>query len=112
MTFIIDELVDLMHGILTALSQAVETLINCIFYPFQVIFTWIGNIAKLIFDTVINFFSSLWGLFDLMYSFLSNNFLSFLPLVWVSIILVGVTIVFLLRLYFFLKDVSIAGFKI
>lgn len=112
MVYLIDSLLDLMLGILTAISQAVETLVHCFFYPFEVLFMWVGNISKLIFDCFVGLISTFWATFDIMYLFFSDILSSFLPYAWISIILVGFTIVFLLRIYFFLKDISILGNKI
>ena len=112
MNWLIDNLLDLALSIAEYISQAVYTLVQCIFYPIELIFCWIGNILKLIINSFIGLFDSLWNIFDMLYIFSSNTLNSLFPNIWTTIILLGLTIVFLLRLYYFIKDISILGNKI
>lgn len=112
MVFLIDNLVDLALAIGEYISQAIEILINAIIHPFKYIIIWLGNIVKLIFDTFVALFNTLWNTFDIMYNFISNLLTGFFPNIWTTIILIGITIVFLLRIYYFIKDISILGNKI
>lgn len=112
MVWLIDELVDLALSIAEYLTQGIYTLVYCILYPIQVLFYWIGNTLKLILNTFVAFFATIWNTFNIMYDFLSNTLTSLFPNVWTTIILLGLTIVFLLRIYYFVKDISILGNKI
>lgn len=112
MGWIIESLKDLGLSIAEYISQGVYTLVCCLLYPIQVLFYWIGNTLKLILNTFVSFFSTLWNTFDILYSFLSNTLMSLFPNIWTTIILLGITIVFLLRIYYFVKDISILGNKI
>ena len=112
MVWLIDTLEDLGKSIATYISEALEALINALIHPFIYLITWIGNIIKLIFDAFTNLFSTIWNTFNILYDFTSNIFSQLFPCVWTTIILLGITIIFLLRLYYFIKDISILGNKI
>lgn len=103
MVWLIDDLKDLALSIAEYISQAIYTLVYCILYPFQVFFYWMGNILKLIFETFITFFETLWNTFNITYNFISDTLISLFPNVWTTIILLGVSITFLLRLYYFIR---------
>lgn len=109
MVFIIEELVHLALAISEYISQAVQTIINCFLYPFQCIFTWIKNIITLIIDSFTSLISTIWNTFDIIYDYIYNLLTLLFPNIWVTLILLGVTIVFLLRIYHFLKDIHILG---
>lgn len=112
MTWLIDDLLDLALSIGEYISQGIYTLIMCLLYPLEIMFFWIGNTLKLILNVFIDFFASLWATFDILYLSISNMTNSLLPHTWSLIILIGLTIVFTLRLYYFIKDISILGNKI
>lgn len=112
MVFIIEQLVDLALAISEYISQAVQTIINCFLYPFQCIFTWIKNIITLIIDSFTSLISTIWNTFDIIYDYIYNLLTLLFPNIWVTLILLGVTIVFLLRIYYFLKDIHILGTSI
>jgi hypothetical protein len=112
MGWIIESLRDLGVSIAEYITQGIYTLIYCILYPIQILFYWIGNTLKLILNTFVAFFTTMWNTFNIMYDYLSNTLTSLFPNVWTTIILIGLTIVFLLRIYYFVKDISILGNKI
>jgi phage-related protein len=103
MVWLIDDLKDLGLSIAEYISQAIYTLVNCILYPIQLLFYWISKIIKLIFDTFITFFETLWNTFNITYSFISDTLMSLFPNIWTTIILLGISIIFLLRLYYFIR---------
>lgn len=112
MVFYIEYLVDLAIAIGEYITQAIYTLIYCILYPFQCICTGFLNVITLIIDTFINLISTMWNTFNILYDYIYNLFTSLFPNIWITLVLLGVTIVFLLRIYYFIKDISILGFKI
>lgn len=112
MAWLIDNFEDLAKSIALYISEGIEALINAFIHPVIYLITWLGNIVKLIFNAFINLFSTIWNTFDILYNFVSNILTGLFPNIWTTIILLGITIVFLLRLYFFIKDISILGTKI
>lgn len=109
MVWLIDDLLNLALSISTYISQALYTLVNCVLYPIQLIFSWIGNIINIVITAVTSLISSITATFGILYNFISNVFTDMMPALWLLIILLGLTIVFLLRIYHFLKDVHILG---
>ena len=109
---LIENFGDLANAIALYISEALEALINAFIHPIIYLVTWLGNIVKLIFDAFVNLFSTIWNTFDILYNFTSNIFTGLFPNIWTTIILLGITIIFLLRLYYFIKDISILGNKI
>jgi phage-related protein len=112
MVWLIDNFEDLGKSIATYISEALEALINALIHPVIYLITWLGNIVKLIFDAFTNLFNTIWNTFNILYDFTSNIFTQLFPNVWTTIILLGISILFLLRLYYFIKDISILGNKI
>lgn len=109
MVWLIDDFFDSIVVLGQYITQALYTLINCVLYPIQLIFSWIGNIISIITDAVISLISSITITFSILYNFISNIFTDMMPALWLIIILLGLSIVFLLRIYYFLKDVHILG---
>lgn len=109
---LIESFLELALSIAEYISQGVYSIVSCLFYPVQVIFYWMDNIITLIWIAFIDLLTAWWGIFDIMYAHVSTSIVSFIPSMWSVIILLGLTIVFTLRLYYFIKDISILGFKI
>lgn len=109
---LIESLFDLGRSIAEYIGHGIFILVHCFFYPFQVIFYWFSIILKLIWNTFVNLLTAWWDIFNVLYDFLSDMLTSLFPSMWSVIILLGITIVFTLRLYYFIKDISIVGNKI
>lgn len=112
MSWIVESFLNLAQAISSYISQAVETLIDCIFYPIQKILYWLSAIVDIFINAVTGIITSLWNLYNILYIFLENLMSNMLPYTFTLIIMAGITIVFLFRIYHFVKGISIAGFKI
>jgi hypothetical protein len=85
---------------------------NLILYPFIKIFDEMGKMAALIYNTVSAFINMFIDFFNAVYQFLATILTNFFPYSWVAVFLLAVALVAALRVYSFLKDVSIFGWKI
>lgn len=94
------------------ISQGVYAIVVCVFYPVQVFFYWQSSILGVVGNALVDLVASFYALNTVLVNHLSSTVVSVLPGVWGTIILTGLAIVFTLRLYYFVKDVSIFGFKI
>lgn len=112
MVWLIDDLVDLAQAICTYISQALQVLLNCLLYPFEKIAFWFVNIFTMMFDAIIGIINNIWDIFDILYIFISDTLEAFLPYTLLIVVLMGLTIVFLFRVYRFVKDIEIFGFSI
>lgn len=112
MTWLIEDLLGLAQAISSFISQAVETLIDCLFYPVERIFYWLSAITDIIINSITGIINSFWDMFTILYNFISGIITDMLPYTFTVIILLGLTIMFLLRLHKFLKEVSILGNKV
>jgi len=112
MVWLIDDIGDAVLSLGEFISQALEALINAIIHPFFYILNAVGVIIMLILNGILSLLSALWATFTIMYDFISTVFTGFMPNLWTTLILLAITIVFLLRLYYFVKDISILGNKI
>ena len=108
----VDSLLELALSIGEYISQGVYACVVCIFYPFQVIFYWIGSILGIMWNPFIDFFTAFAVINTTLFNHVTCSITSMLPATWTLIIILGLTIVFTLRLYYFVKDISILGFKI
>jgi hypothetical protein len=93
-------------------SQFLGDLLSALLYPLQVIIEHL----RIILDTVVSAFYGLivsfLAFFDAVYFLISGVITSWFPSMWLIPIFLMLSIVFLLRLYWFLKDVSILGNKV
>lgn len=110
--WLIETFLNLAQAISSYISQALETLIDCIFYPIQKILYWLSTIVDIFINAVTGIITSLWNLYDILFIFLENIISNILPYTLTLIIMIGITIIFLFRIYHFVKGISIAGFKI
>ena len=112
MVWLIDNLRDLGVSIAAYISDAVIAILMGLWYPFGLILSWIDYVVTYVYSAFVGLISALGVSSSLIYSFLSSSLTSLFPSSWVVVLLLGVSIVVVLRLYFFIKDISIAGFKI
>ena len=103
LTWLIDDFRTLALTISAYITQAVQFLVSAIYYPIISFLTWVSNTVILIFNTLVALFDTLWSIFSAVYSMISVVLFSFFPAEWVGLILVGVTITFGFRLYFFIR---------
>lgn len=108
----IDSLLELALSIGEYISQGVYAVVVCLFYPVQVSFYWISSILGVIWNPFIEFFAAFAEINSTLFNHLTTSIYTMLPATWTLIIILGLTIVFTLRLYYFVKDISIFGFKI
>lgn len=112
MAWLIDDLVGLAQALAAYISQALETLIDCLFYPFEKIFYWFSAIANVFIEAVKGIMGSLWNIYNILHDFLFGVLSAALPYSLTILIFTGLSILFLFRIYRFVKGVSIAGFKL
>lgn len=112
MSWVVDSFLGLAQAISSFISQGIETLIDCLFYPVQRIFYWLSTITDIIINSIMGIINSFWDMFTILYNFISGIISDMLPYTFTVIILLGLTIMFLLRLHKFLKEVSIMGNKV
>ena len=102
----IEDLLDHVSAIGEFLSQVVYTIIHCIIYPFQLCFYWMGEIFCILTDSVIGICTGEWNLFVLLFDFFVNIFVSFQLGIVGGLIVTGLTIVFVIRVYYLLPMVK------
>lgn len=97
------------------LSEIVDgffTLIYAVFYPVQCLLSMFLGWINIIYTAFVDLVTAFTALFNTVYSFISTISTMLFPGTWGTLILIGFMIVFSLRVYHYLKDISIAGFKI
>lgn len=101
----------MLDGIIEFFSEFLSTIINALWYPFSLIIDIVIGVIDSTFSPFVSLLQSVLGLFDVFYSFMDKVF-HFFPTSWT--ILIGLTFLirFLLWVYSYVKDISIAGFKI
>lgn len=98
-------------GIAEALSQFLKEILNFFLYFLQSVIGFIIDVIRLFIDPFVGLVDNILILFDSLYTFITG-FLSFLPSPWLALMLLMLVIVVGLRLYSFLKDISIHGYKV
>lgn len=109
---IIDSFLSLALSIAEYISAGVYAIVVCILYPLQVGYYWITSIIGIIWNSFTSFFAAFYQIHTILYNHVSSTIITMFPSTWTVIVLLGLTIVGTLRLYYFIKDVSILGFKI
>lgn len=95
-----------------ALGDFLYQLVHIIFYP---IFKFVFDIFALLISTInelVGFVLSLMGLGLTVVTFISDFLGLFFVDAWTTIIMMQISIIVCLRVYYFLKDVSIFGNKV
>ena len=93
-------------------SQFLRELLFALLYPLQVIFEHLRNVLDIIISAFSGLVNGFFAFFDAVHFLISGIITSWFPSVWIVPIFLMLSIVFLLRLYWFLKDVSILGNKV
>jgi hypothetical protein len=99
-------------GLVTYLVSMIINLCYALFYPIYSIIMIFVNVINLIWVSFVSFINSLIGLFTAVYSTIYSLFYLIFPSSWVAVLLLGLSIAILLRVYAYLKDIEIFGFKI
>lgn len=94
------------------LTVLFTAFVNALLYPLNSFFSMIWGWISLILNAVLGLYHSIILFFNSITSFITSISSIMFPGTWGTLILIGLSIVFLLRLYYFLKDVEIMGFKI
>ena len=89
-----------------------DNLLAGLLYPFQAFIELLLYWSNYVLNIFITFINSILGLFDQVTYFISNFMYNIIPSLWLVLVLLGFSIVIILRVYHFIKDISIAGFKI
>lgn len=99
-------------GALTYLVQLSYEFLKALFYPVTAFLTIFIEQAVQVWHVFYSFVTALTGLFNTFYSLVHTYFSLAFPSIWVVVIMIGLLTVIALRVYSFVKDVSIFGFKI
>lgn len=94
------------------LSDAVETVVTVITYPFVAFINFVIGLVYLIWAAFHGLFNAFMGLYHTLSSFFVSFMSGMFPSSISGIMLVCVLIVVMLRIYFFVKDISILGNKV
>lgn len=89
-----------------------DSLLNALLYPFYSVLHMIWGWIVIIISAITGLYNAIMGLFSILVSFITSVSDIMFPGQWGTFIVIGLTIVFALRVYYFLKDVSIGGFKL
>ena len=101
-----------LDGLIKYLVEIAVQILYGIFYPVVSIFKIFINVVNYIWGSLYDMVVSFYNLFTSLYTFINNLFSLIFPNTYVALILVGITIVFLFRVYHFVKDIELGGFKI
>lgn len=96
-------------------SCQITTLLDGIWSIFgYVISVFVGLVEgiKYAILEIVGFIGDIINLGSALSGFVTNYFGAILPDAWTSLIILAVSTVILMRIYFYLKDVEILGFKI
>lgn len=112
MGWIIDSYNTLAEAIANYIGMALEILFYGTSYPFVLTAYWLSAITHLIIDPFIEYNGYMWGFGSSIFDFLLTVIGSILPFKLGILLFTAITIVILLRLYYFLKDIQIFGWSI
>lgn len=100
-----------LEGLKEYLSSLLISLLKALWYPIDAFFYNLWYIVVYFYNVLVAFLQAIYGLLAAIKVYLYSS-ISFLPSPWVALLLVAVSVVVLLRIYYFLKDISIVGNKI
>ncbi len=90
----------------------IGTLFQAVLYPFNAVLHMVWGWIMLIVNAVLALYSAFTNFFTSIIVFIQTISSVMFPGEWGTLIVIGLSIVFALRIYSFLKDVSIGGFKL
>lgn len=94
------------------LSDFLNQLLYAIFNPiFQFLQYTIGSLISAI-NELFLFLLSIWGLLNTIISFFNDMLFIYLDSTWSAALMMSISLVFFLRIYYFAKDISIFGNKV
>lgn len=93
------------------LNSLYALLYNIVFIPIGLIISLFGGLMLCVTD-LFGMITDIIALGGSIIGLITNTIGALFPSVWTTLIILGVTLVILLRIYSFLKDISILGFKI
>lgn len=108
----LDALYNWIIGLPGYFADLLAAIIHAILYPINALFQMVWGWITLIIDAIMSVYTAITGLFSTVTGFLTSVSSMLFPGTWGTMIMIGFSIVVLLRIYHFLKDVSIAGFKL
>jgi phage-related protein len=108
----LDAVYDWIIGLPGYLADLLAAIIHAILYPINALFEMVWGWITLIIDAIMSVYTAITGLFSTVTGFLTSVSSMLFPGTWGTMIMIGFSIVVLLRIYHFLKDVEIAGFKL
>jgi hypothetical protein len=99
---------DIISGLL---EQLINILLYAILYPLYLLFSMLVHWIMIIVDPFVLFIQALYGIFYSLFSFFVTLYQMF-PEPYGAIFSIILTVVVSLRVYSFLKDISILGNKV
>ncbi|WP_406657397.1 hypothetical protein V7O62_02260 [Methanolobus sp. ZRKC2] len=93
-------------------EQFLRELLFALIYPFKVILESIWGIISLLIGSFVGLVGNFFALFNALYTLVVTFFTAWIPSPWLVPIVSMLIIALVLRLYWFLKDVSIHGYKV
>lgn len=103
---------DLIRNLFYWISDAVSVIVNAVTYPFLKLFEIFQSFIVNIWDSLHSLVVNLVDLFALVTGFVYDFFVGIFPSTWTALFMASLTLVIALRIYYFLKGVSIAGFSV
>jgi len=99
-------------GLFEQLGDLLYNAVYMILYPFISFINMSLNAVIRAFQSLLDLWAALSGLLSSVTTLITAFLGVCFDYAWTSLILLGISIVFILRIYYFLKDVSIFGNKI
>lgn len=93
-------------------EQFLRELLFALIYPFKVILESIWSLISLVIGSFVGLVGNFFALFNAVYNLVVTFFSAWIPSPWLVLIVLMLIVTFALRLYWFLKDVSIHGYKV
>lgn len=94
------------------LGDLLSYLLFGLLHPFYALSDFFNTVITNVWTSLHGLYSALVGLFTTVIDLVSSMLSGSIPYIWLTIILIGFSVVFILRIYWFLKDVSILGNKV
>jgi len=103
---------DIIAGFTEPLAAMFEGLSTFLLYPFSWVSDILHGMSDLITSTITGIFSALWSFPGIVYSMTLEPLTEGLPIVWISILMLSITVNVALRVYEMLRGTSIFGWSI
>lgn len=106
------ELIEAFTTLVEYLGDMLNHLVHAFLYPIQAAINFVIDMMMWVINIFVSLVAAIYSLCSSITSLFTEFLTDLMPDLWVVLLILGILIAFIQRVYFYLKDISIFGWKI